>query len=132
MVVCSVGHYLVAALNRGRFHWSDRVSLAVRTAALVGFAAATLAQLWAMAANPYFSSAVRVQRDRGQRVISDGPYRIVRHPGYAVGLVHFALSGLALGSVLSAVVGAATSVLLVRRTAIEDRLLHAELPGYAE
>lgn len=131
LIALSIGHYVIAALDLSRFHWSDRVPLKVQAAALLGFTAAMLVELWAMSVNPFFSSAVRIQRDRGHRVITDGPYRYVRHPGYAVGLCFCTLSGLALGSWLSAAVGVPVGALLVRRTAIEDKMLLEELEGYA-
>jgi protein-S-isoprenylcysteine O-methyltransferase Ste14 len=124
-------HWAIAGLDRGRFHWSDTVPLPLRLAALVVFAAGSALGLWAMHVNPFFSSAVRIQNERGQRVVADGPYRWVRHPGYASGIPTIAASGLALGSWITAGLGAAGALWLVRRTVVEDRMLRTELPGYA-
>jgi protein-S-isoprenylcysteine O-methyltransferase Ste14 len=77
----------VAGLDRGRLHWSDSVPVWLRAVALLLFALAWVPVIWAMRVNRFFSSAVRIQTDRGQRVISDGPYRFVRHPGYTAALV---------------------------------------------
>lgn len=86
---------------------------------------------WAQAANPFFEPGVRIQTERHQRVIDTGPYRFVRHPGYVAALLLFAGMALALHSLWALVPAAIASALLVLRTSWEDRLLHAELPGYA-
>lgn len=87
---------------------------------------------WAMITNAYFSTAVRIQSDRGQTVCRSGPYRIVRHPGY----VGFALQSLAtpvlLGSLWALIPGFAATTLMVIRTSLEDRMLQSELEGYHE
>jgi protein-S-isoprenylcysteine O-methyltransferase Ste14 len=73
---------------------------------------------------------VRIQKERGHVVISDGPYRTVRHPGY-LGQILFSLaSALALGSLWALVPGALFALLLVVRTALEDRTLREVLEGY--
>ena len=119
----------VAALDAGRFHWTA-VSpwiVGVGYAALLAGIAVTG---WAQAVNPFFEPGVRIQSERDQRVIDTGPYRLVRHPGYLSALLLFAGMALALGSYWALVPAAAASALLVVRTALEDRLLHAELAGY--
>jgi protein-S-isoprenylcysteine O-methyltransferase Ste14 len=125
-------HLGVAGLDRGRLHWSDNVPAWLRAVALLLFAIAWVPFVWAMRVNRFFSSAVRIQRERGHRVISDGPYSFVRHPGYATALVAVLTSGVALGSWLSAVIGWIGVPILLWRTWFEDRMLRAELPGYAE
>jgi protein-S-isoprenylcysteine O-methyltransferase Ste14 len=88
--------------------------------------------IWSMVANPFFEKTVRIQTDHGHRVIDTGPYAYVRHPGY-VGFVGWMLSTpLLLASAWAFVPALLAVVLLVIRTALEDRTLHAELPGYAE
>jgi len=87
---------------------------------------------WAMIANAYFSTAVRIQSERGHTVCSRGPYRFVRHPGY-VGFILQSLSApFLLGSIWALIPGILAAVLMVIRTALEDRTLQAELPGYPE
>jgi protein-S-isoprenylcysteine O-methyltransferase Ste14 len=122
----------VAGLDRGRLHWSDSVPVWLRTVGLMLFALGWVPVIWAMRVNRFFSSAVRIQFDRGQRVISDGPYRFVRHPGYTAALVVILANGVALGSWLAAAIGWLGVPILLWRTAKEDRMLRAELPGYAE
>ncbi len=87
---------------------------------------------WAMSVNRFFEASVRIQKDRGHHVISDGPYRFVRHPGYA-GLIFWAIGfPLAVGSRLALYIGLAMLFSLALRTFLEDRLLHRELEGYPE
>lgn len=85
-----------------------------------------------MIANPFFEKTVRIQREHGHRVIDSGTYAYVRHPGY-VGFNAMCLSTpVLLGSVWTALPIAIMVLLIVIRTVLEDRMLHAELPGYAE
>jgi len=113
-------------------HWSDSVPLWLRVVVLVLFAIACVPIIWAMRVNRFFSSAVRIQFDRGQRVISGGPYRFVRHPGYTAALVLIVANGAAPGSWLAAATSWIGIPILLWRTAMEDWMLHAELPRYAE
>ncbi len=87
---------------------------------------------WAMLVNRYFSRVVRIQDDRGHQVVSSGPYSMVRHPGYAGFIPAFLGLGLALGSVWGLALMALSGAMLIARTALEDRTLRAELPGYAD
>jgi protein-S-isoprenylcysteine O-methyltransferase Ste14 len=122
----------VAGLDRGRMHWSDSVPVWLRAMALLLFILGWVPVIWAMRVNRFFSSAVRIQSERGQHVISDGPYRFVRHPGYTAALVVILANGVALGSWLAAAIGWLGVPILLWRTAKEDRMLHTELPGYAD
>jgi protein-S-isoprenylcysteine O-methyltransferase Ste14 len=88
---------------------------------------------WAELINPFFSGAIRIQADRGQRVVTQGPYAIVRHPGYAAGIMAAFAGALALNSLISIIpVAVITLPILVYRTIIEDQMLHEELPGYSD
>jgi protein-S-isoprenylcysteine O-methyltransferase Ste14 len=85
-----------------------------------------------MVANTFFSTTYRLQEDRGHAVASSGPYRVVRHPGY-VGTIAFELATpIMLGSLWALMLGGLGALLIVVRTALEDRTLQEELPGYAE
>jgi protein-S-isoprenylcysteine O-methyltransferase Ste14 len=126
-------HWIVAGLDRGRFHWSDTVPVWLQAAGLIVTGASYALVLWAMRVNRFFSSVARIQSDRGQHVISSGPYALVRHPGYLAGFAIMIASGLALGSWLAVAVLVIPSVpALIVRAAGEDRMLQAELPGYRD
>ncbi|MFN8379570.1 MAG: isoprenylcysteine carboxylmethyltransferase family protein [Anaerolineae bacterium] len=85
---------------------------------------------WALLANPYFSGEVRLQRDRGQHVISSGPYHWIRHPGYVGGLLTYLATPFFLGSLWGILPALLLSTVLIVRTQLEDRTLQAELDGY--
>jgi protein-S-isoprenylcysteine O-methyltransferase Ste14 len=127
-----IAHWAIAGLDRGRFHWSDHVPLALRLAAMIVFASGLSLFVWAMHVNRFFSTVVRIQRERGHQVVTAGPYRWVRHPGYAGVIPAVVASGLALCSWLATALGALGVPLLLWRAIVEDRTLRAELPGYAE
>ena len=76
---------------------------------------------------------VRIQTDRGQHVVTTGPYAFVRHPGYAAGILIIAASGPALGSWLAAALVVIFMLpFLLHRTITEDRILQVELAGYSD
>jgi protein-S-isoprenylcysteine O-methyltransferase Ste14 len=124
--------FVVALLDVGRFHWSDTVPLWLQIGGLLGAAAGMLFTGWALAENTFFSEVVRIQRDRGHQVVTTGPYRYVRHPGYLGNQVIWLCTPLALGSWLALLPGVVVVVLYVIRTALEDRTLQEELEGYTE
>lgn len=121
----------VAALDAGRFHASALPSWLI----VLGYAGMLFGVAvtgWAQAVNPYFEPGVRIQSERHQQVVDTGPYRYVRHPGYIAALFLFFGMALALGSFWASAPAALATALLVVRTSWEDRLLRAELPGYAD
>jgi protein-S-isoprenylcysteine O-methyltransferase Ste14 len=132
MVVLIFGQWIVAALDVGRYHWSDKIPFTMQFAALIAVALGMAGWGWAMLSNRFFSSEVRIQTDRGHHMESGGPYRCVRHPGYVSALLMFAASPVALGSLWAILPTLGALVLFVRRTALEDEMLRVELPGYAE
>jgi protein-S-isoprenylcysteine O-methyltransferase Ste14 len=123
--------FAVAGLDAGRFGWSVMpVALQV-----VGFAALIFSMTvtyWAMANNPFLSTVVRIQDDRGHYVVTSGPYRCVRHPMYAAIFLMWPGVALELGSWWALIPAAIIVSVFVIRTALEDRTLQADLPGYAE
>ena len=126
-------HFIVAGLDRGRLHLSDDVPPWLQAVGLAVLAAAYASALWAMRVNPFFSSVIRIQSDRGQFVVTTGPYAFIRHPGYAAGILVILASGIALGSWLAAALLIITSVpFLIYRAVAEDRVLIAELSGYRD
>jgi protein-S-isoprenylcysteine O-methyltransferase Ste14 len=115
-----------------RTAWPPPVPVWASAAAFILCVAAMLFTLWAMMTNRFFASTVRIQSERGHHVIDTGPYRLVRHPGYAGAGAFSALSPIALGSWLALWAAGFILIILVIRTALEDRTLQAELPGYAK
>jgi len=87
---------------------------------------------WALVENRFFSSVVRIQTDRGHVVCDSGPYRIVRHPGYAGNILPLAGIVLALGSIWTLIPAMVALIITVIRTTLEDRTLQDELPGYRD
>jgi protein-S-isoprenylcysteine O-methyltransferase Ste14 len=122
---------IVAGLDH-RFGWSPPFPLWLTVIGFilisVGYAFAT----WAFAENRFFSSVVRIQTDREHVVCDSGPYRIVRHPGYAGNILPLLGIVLALGSVWTLIPAVFALIILVIRTALEDKALQEELPGYQE
>ncbi len=123
---------IVAAIDVGRTHWSDTVPPVLQIAALFGLAAGFGLAIRAMIVNRFFSAVVRLQTDRGHHVVTNGPYRIVRHPGYVGIIVGCMCSPLVLGSWLAAVLMIPCVAIFLRRTVLEDRFLHESLDGYAQ
>ena len=126
-------HWIIAGLDRGRLHWTDSVPLWLQALGLFIIVAGYALAFWAMIVNRFFSSVVRIQSDRGQHVVTGGPYAFVRHPGYSAGILILAASGVALGSWLAAAFLVAVSFpFLFYRVINEDRVLRSQLPSYAD
>jgi len=124
--------WVVAGLDVGRFHWSGTVPVGFQIVGLIGFAAGLGLVSWATWANTFFSRSVRIQQERGHRVVTGGPYRYVRHPGYAMTLIGWPGTALALGSWWAMLPAVGIVLVYLVRTVLEDRTLHKELEGYAE
>lgn len=123
--------WLVAGLNQ-RFGWTPEPTLIIQLVALGFLVLGYFIWGWSMVANRFFSGLVRIQKERGHTVISTGPYRFVRHPGYA-GLVVFTLAtSIVLGSLWALIPAVLTVIIAIVRTALEDRTLIEELDGYKE
>jgi protein-S-isoprenylcysteine O-methyltransferase Ste14 len=121
----------LATLDAGRMKWSDvpLSAILIGYVLLIGGIAVTT---WAQAVNPFFEPGVRIQKERAQRVITSGPYGLVRHPGYTAAMAMFIGVALALASWWALLPAALAIALLVVRTSWEDHLLQGELPGYAD
>ena len=121
---------LVVAGLEERWGWAPPVGAPLQWAAGIAMGLGLGLFSWSMAANAYFAVVVRVQTERGHQVVSGGPYSVVRHPGYA-GTILFALAApLLLDSPWALLPAAVLIGSLVARTALEDRTLRTELPGY--
>jgi len=122
---------IVAGLDH-RHGWSPEFPIGLKILGFIAIALGYLFGVWAMAENRFFSSMVRIQTDRGHSVCDSGPYRFVRHPGYAGNILPLPGIVLALGSVWTLIPAAVAIVILIVRTALEDRTLQEELPGYRD
>jgi protein-S-isoprenylcysteine O-methyltransferase Ste14 len=123
--------FVVAALDDGRFHWLP----VPWWACAIGYAlflSAMGVATWVGAVNKFAEPGVRIQTERGHKVIDTGPYAIVRHPGYVAAMPLFVGIALCLGSLWALIPAGLASALLVLRTQWEDQTLQAELPGYKE
>lgn len=121
----------VAGLDAVRFRWSSMPVWTAYAGAflfLLGMALIT----WTMSVNRFAEPTVRIQTDRGHTVVTSGPYRYIRHPMYAGTIPMYVATALVLGSLWALALAGVLAVLLVWRTALEDRTLRRELPGYAE
>jgi protein-S-isoprenylcysteine O-methyltransferase Ste14 len=133
LMALSVGFPLVivAGLDH-RFGWSPVFPLWLIVLGFVLISLGYAFAVWALVENRFFSSVVRIQADRGHVVCDTGPYRIVRHPGYAGNILPLLGIVLALGSVWTLIPAAVALVIAVTRTVLEDQTLHEELPGYRD
>jgi protein-S-isoprenylcysteine O-methyltransferase Ste14 len=116
----------------GRYHWSDTVAPLVRQVAVLVLVAGLTLLGRCMIANRFFSSAIRLQPDRGHQVVDAGPYAVIRHPGYVAMAIVIPAIALALGSWLGVGLALVYSALILRRAAVEDRYLREHLDGYAD
>lgn len=124
---------LVAGLDM-RFGWTPQ-AYHPTVVNLIGLAFTALGQLlsgWATISNKFFSDVIRIQADRGHTVVSHGPYRFVRHPGYVGVLLYSLAAPFLLDSLWALIPGGLTILLIIVRTVVEDRTLLAELDGYRE
>ena len=128
----SFGLMIFAALDSGRFGWSGSLPVWAYVAGWALFLVSYGFVTWAMAVNRWFSSVARIQTDRGQKVVTQGPYRFVRHPGYLGGIVGFFATSIVLGSLWGLIGAVLIAIVLIARTYLEDRMLVRELPGYAD
>ena len=128
MVIISIP--AIAGLD-GRFHWSN-LDAYFAVVGLVFIVVSTVLLNWAMIVNPHFEPTVRIQKERDHKVITSGPYNIVRHPGYLAGIL-FAISiPLMIGSVFAFIPVGIYVFLMIIRTWLEDKTLQEELEGYSE
>jgi protein-S-isoprenylcysteine O-methyltransferase Ste14 len=99
---------------------------------LAGLIAGYALGTWAMLSNRFFSAVARIQTDRGQHVVTSGPYRFLRHPSYAGGILACVALPLMLDAICALAPGAIVILVPIVRTSMEDRVLIEELPGYRQ
>ena len=122
---------ILAGLDK-RFGWIGNIPFWVQAAAFVLLGLSYPLFTWAMVSNKFFSTIVRIQKDRGHTVQTGGPYRFIRHPGYASLLLSYIAIPIALGSQWACIPMLLLVANLFLRTALEDRTLQNELNGYKE
>jgi protein-S-isoprenylcysteine O-methyltransferase Ste14 len=127
----SLGLLILAGLDE-RFGWTSPLPLWALILGVVLFTIGYAIVLWAMYSNRFFSQIVRIQTERGHTAVTGGPYRIVRHPGYAGMLTTFLGCIFILNSLYGLFLYLLYAILVIVRTSLEDRTLQTELPGYAE
>jgi protein-S-isoprenylcysteine O-methyltransferase Ste14 len=122
---------IVAALDDGRFHWTA-LSRSTQILALPVLILAAALQVWAMAVNPFFSTAIRIQAERGHELITRGPYRFIRHPGYLAMIVMMPATAMALGSLAALIPAVCYAAVILWRLQREDGFLTENLASYPE
>lgn len=123
--------YIVSGLDI-RFGLSLELATWIHISGLVIFILGNALVSWAMISNIYFSTAVRIQYDRGHHVSIGGPYRFMRHPGYLGMIIYLLATPLILGSIWAFIPASLTGILFIIRTAFEDNTLKNKLEGYKE
>jgi protein-S-isoprenylcysteine O-methyltransferase Ste14 len=122
---------VVAGLDK-YYALSPASTLTLNLLALTGIVLGYGFSSWALIENRFFSGTVRIQTERGHHVVSTGPYRIIRHPGYAGGLFGYVFIPVLLDSLWAFIPTILLVIVMVTRTALEDKTLQEELPGYKE
>ncbi len=87
---------------------------------------------YALIENRFFSGVVRIQTDRGHHLVDTGPYRWIRHPGYAGAILSYIGIPLLLDSIWTYLPVVFVTIILLIRTSLEDQTLQKELPDYAD
>ena len=123
--------YIVAGLDQ-RYGWSGGLPLAAQITALIVCVLGYALFVWATASNTFFSQVVRIQSERGHTVVTGGPYHYVRHPAYVGAILYELAVPVLLASRWALIASGLNAILLILRTALEDRTLQAELTGYVD
>ena len=129
MTVVFIFYLFVPGLDAIRYRWSS-IPLFLKVLGFIGILTTLLLISWVMRENAYLSRVVEIQRERGHRVITTGPYRYIRHPMYMAVIAQLVCIPLALGSLLTLLPAALLIALIVIRTVLEDKTLTSELEGY--
>jgi len=127
-----LGWFAIMPLDARRFHWSPAFPTWLEVLGFVLFVVAFMLLFGALKANTYAAPVIKMQKERGQKVVSTGLYGIVRHPMYSGGTLLFISGPLLLGSIYGLVVGVLMSITLALRSLGEEAMLKQELDGYIE
>ena len=126
-----LARYIVAGLDQ-RYGWTGGFPFAAQIAALICVSLGYALVVWATASNAFFSQIVRIQSERGHAVVTGGPYHYVRHPAYVGAILYELAVPVLLASWWALIASGLSAILLILRTALEDRTLQAELAGYVD
>jgi len=130
--LATIGMYILAGLDSGRYHWSPDFHRSLFITGIVLTISGQLLFLIAQKQNKFFSSTVRIQTDRGHTVCETGLYKVVRHPAYLGSVIQAVGFPLLFGSLWSIIPVGISIILLITRTYFEDKTLKNELKGYTE
>lgn len=130
--ILAFGTILLAGLDGGRFRWSGDMPVVLIVISYIIYLFGNGLAAWAVNSNSFFSAESRLQTDRNQKVTSSGPYRFIRHPAYLAAILLWPPTGLMVESRWAVIPGLLAALMMFIRTVCEDRMLHAELPGYVE
>jgi protein-S-isoprenylcysteine O-methyltransferase Ste14 len=125
------GQFLVAGWDLGHINYWP-LGLEYMAVGIILYMVSMVLAVWVLVENPFFEPSVRIQKERGHKVVESGPYSLVRHPGYLSGiLLHLAIP-MILGSGLALIYTTIILLILLIRTYYEDKTLQVELDGYKE
>ena len=130
--VAGIGLYLIPGFDVVRYEWSEPLPEWMKILAMLIHLPCFLLLGWVMRENTYLAQVVKIDKARGHKVVTTGPYALVRHPMYIVVIVLLFALPVALGSRVALILAVFLTLLLIIRTYFEDRTLHAELEGYPE
>ena len=130
--IAGIGLYLIPGFDVVRYQWSESFPVWIKIIAMLVHIPCFLFLSWVMRENTYLSQVVKIDKQRGHKVITTGPYALVRHPMYTVIIVLLYVVPVALGSRFALIIALFLTILLIVRTYLEDRTLYTELEGYPE
>jgi protein-S-isoprenylcysteine O-methyltransferase Ste14 len=123
---------IISGLDAGRYGWSPKFNWVLYLLFFVLYILGQALFFWSMRTNRFFSSLVRIQKDRQHMVCQEGPYKIVRHPGYVGWIIYTLFTPLILGSLWGLIPQGIAFILMLLRTKLEDDTLKKELSGYVQ
>jgi protein-S-isoprenylcysteine O-methyltransferase Ste14 len=123
--------FIVCGLDVGRFQLSS-TGMEFLVGGVIIFVVGWGVVVWAMVENKFFETTARIQKEREQRVVSTGPYAIVRHPGYTGMILYYGCAPFIIGSLYGLIPALLLVIVFIFRTYFEDRMLYKELSGYKE
>lgn len=127
-----LGWYAIMPVDARRFHWSPQFPVWLRIIGGIMFILAFLLLFGALKENTFAAPVIKMQKERGQKVISTGLYGIVRHPMYSGATLLFVAGPILLGSIYGVVLGLLLTIMLAVRSVGEESMLKEELAGYSD